>query len=171
MAAKASKVSSGSAERGSVPAAARRRSRGHSLAPGHLGEAGSVAMLALAILGLSVFIAGVAMVAAGLTMAGRYAGTTPPPNITDLGRGQVFGGFGLVGLAVLQVGSALALLGAVRGARRLAMLVAVASAVLGVAGVALVVSQEITTSLLVGALVVATLIYAASAIVLARPRR
>lgn len=158
-------------ERAREQAPPERRPRGHTLAPAHLGEAGSVVMLVLIILGLAVFIAGVAMIASGFTMGGRFTGTTPPPNVDELGRGQVFGGIGLLLLGALQAGSALALLGEVRGARRFCMLVAVGSAVLGVAGVIVVMTQEVTTPLLPGALAVATVIYAASAIILARPHR
>ena len=75
-----------SQDRAGAPSPAERRSRGHSLAPAHLGEAGSVAMLVLIILGMAVFIAGVAMIASGLTMDSRYTGTTPPPNLGELGQ-------------------------------------------------------------------------------------
>lgn len=145
-----------------------RRLRTHSLAPEHLGEAGSAAMLAMVVLGLAIFIGGVAMVASGLTMGSRYAGTTPPPNLADLGTGQVFGGIGLILLGVVQAGSALALLAAMPGSRRVAMLVAVGSAVLSVAGVVLVMGQQTAIPLLAGALALATLIYGASAIILTR---
>ena len=80
-------------------------------------------------------------------------------------------GIGLVLVGLLQSGSALALLGEVRGARRFCMLVSVASAVLGVAGVVVVVTQEVSEPLLAGSLAIATVIYGASGIILARPRR
>ena len=62
----------------------------HSLAPEHIGEAGSVAVLAMAILGLAIFIAAIAMLVFGLTTASATA--APPPNVGGLGMGQVLGG-------------------------------------------------------------------------------
>jgi hypothetical protein len=50
------------------------------------------------------------------------------------------------------------------------MLVAAGSAVLSAAGVVLVMGQQTAIPLLAGALALATLVYAASAIILARPR-
>jgi len=146
------------------------RHRAHSLAPEHLGEVGSAAVLAMVVLGLSVFIGAVAMIASGVTMGGRYAGATPPPNVADLGVGQVIGGIGLLILGAIQAGSALLLLAAIRGSRRLTMLVAAGSAVLTAGGVVLVMGQQTAIPLLAGALALATLVYAASAIILARPR-
>ncbi len=151
-------------------ATAASRHRAHSLAPEHLGEVGSAAVLAMVVLGLSVFIGAVAMIASGLTVGGRYAGATPPPNLADLGVGQVIGGVGLLILGVIQAGSALLLLAAISGSRRLTMLVAAGSAVLSAAGVVLVMGQQTAVPLLAGALALATLIYGASAIILARPR-
>jgi hypothetical protein len=147
------------------------RHRAHSLAPEHLGEVGSVAVLTMAILGLSVFIGAVAMIASGVTMGSRYTGATPPPNLADLGMGQVVGGVGLLILGAVQAASALALLAAVRGSRRITMLVAAGSAVLTAAGVVLVMGQQTAIPLLAGALAIATVLYGASAVILARPRR
>ena len=148
-----------------------RRHRGHSLAPAHIGELGSVAMLVIIVLGLALFIAGVAMVAEGLTMAGRYVGTQPPPNVDDLGVGQVFGGIGLLVLGVVQVVSALALLAGYRGARRTTMLIAAGSAVLSAAGLVLVLGQQTAIPLMASTLGILTVVYVASAVVLARPQR
>ena len=147
------------------------RHRAHSLAPEHLGEVGSVAVLTMVVLGMSVFIGAVAMIASGLTVGSRFTGGTPPPNIAELGTGQVIGGIGLLLLGAVQAGSALALLAAVRGSRRITMLVAAGSAVLTVAGVVLVMGQQTAIPLLAGALAIATLLYGASAVILARPRR
>jgi len=148
---------------------AMRRHRSHPLAPEHVGEAGSAAVVAMAVLGLAVFIAGVAMIASGLTMAGRY-GESPPPNIGELGYGQVLGGAGLIVLGVAQVASALAVLADVRGSRMAAAAIAGLTAVLCAAGVLVVMNQAVTDSILAGALAVATLIFAVSAIILGRPR-
>jgi hypothetical protein len=148
-----------------------RRHRGHSLAPAHVGELGSVAMLVIIVLGLAVFIAGVAMVAEGLTMGGRYVGAQPPPNVGELGVGQVIGGIGLLLLGVVQVASALALLAGYRGARRATMLVAAGSAVLSGAGLVLVLGQQTAIPLMASTLGILTVVYLASAIILARPQR
>jgi len=146
------------------------RHRSHSLAPEHVGEAGSAAVLAMAVLGLAIFIAAVAIIASGLTIAGRY-GESPPPNVAQLGYGQVLGGAGMVVLGVALVASALAVLADVRGGRRVAAAVAGLTAVLSAAGVFLVMSQPVTDTILASALAVLTLVFGVSAIVLGRPRR
>lgn len=145
------------------------RHRSHSLAPEHVGEAGSAAVLAMAVLGLAVFIAAVAMIASGLTIAGRYA-DSPPPNVGELGLGQVLGGVGLLVLGVAQVGSALAVLADLRGSRRIAAAIAGLTALLSAAGVLLVMSQPISDTILASALAVTTLVFGVAAIVLGRPR-
>ncbi len=146
------------------------RHRSHSLAPEHVGEAGSAAVLAMAVLGLATFIAAVAMIASGLTIAGRY-GDSPPPNVGELGSRQMLAGAALLLLGAVQVGSALAVLADARGSRRMAAAVAGLSALLSAAGVLLVMSQPITDTILASALVVTTLIFAVAAIVLGRPSR
>jgi hypothetical protein len=149
--------------------AAPARHRSHSLAPEHVGEAGSAAVLAMAVLGLAIFIASLAMIASGLTIGGRYA-DSPPPNVGELGYGQVLGGAGLLVLGVAQVASALAVLADVRGSRRIAAAVAGVTALLSAAGVLLIMSQPITDVILASALAVSTLVFAVAAIVLGRPR-
>jgi hypothetical protein len=146
------------------------RHRSHSLAPEHIGEAGSAALLAMAVLGMAAFIASVAMIASGLTIAGRYA-ESPPPNVGDLGFGQVLGGIGLLALGGALMGSALAVLADVRRSRLVAAAVAGLAALLAAAGVLLIMSQPVTSAVLATALAVVTLILAVSAIVLGRPRR
>jgi hypothetical protein len=153
------------ARQAAIPA----RHRAHSLAPEHVGEAGSAAVLAMAVLGLATFIAALTMVASGLTIAGRYA--DPPPNVGELGVGQVLGGAGLLVLGVAQVASALAVLADVRGSRRVAAAVAGLTALLSAAGVLLVMNQPVTDTILATALAVTTLIFAVAAIILGRPRQ
>ena len=114
-------------------AAPRPRSRGHTLAPEHIGEAGSAAVLTLAILGLSTFIAAIALIVFGLTTAGSY-GASPPPNVGSLGMGQVLGGFGLLVIGLALLGSSLAVLADLRGSRRGAAAVAGATALLSAGG-------------------------------------
>ena len=154
------------AREAAVPA----RHRSHSLAPEHVGEAGSAAVLAMAVLGLATFIASLAMIASGLTIAGRYA-DSPPPNVGELGSGQVLGGAGLLVLGVAQVASALGVLADVRGSRRIAAGVAGLTALLAAAGVLLVTSRPISDTILASALTVTTLVFGVAAIVLGRPRR
>ncbi|HEX6474364.1 MAG TPA: hypothetical protein VF114_04660 [Candidatus Limnocylindria bacterium] len=151
-------------------AAPRPRPRGHTLAPEHIGEAGSAAVLTLAILGLSTFIAAIALIVFGLTMGGSY-GASPPPNVGNLGMGQVLGGFGLLIIGIALVGSSLAVLADVRGSRRAAAAVAGATALLSVAGVVIVMQIGVGDAVLAAALAVCALLCAASAVILARPAR
>ena len=148
--------------------APRSRVRGHTLAPEHIGEAGSAAVLTLAILGLSTFIAAIALIVFGLTTASSY-GASPPPNAGSLGMGQVLGGFGLLIIGVALLGSALAVLADVRGSRRGAAAVAGATALLSVAGAVVVTQIGIGDAVLAAALAVCALLCGASAIILARP--
>jgi hypothetical protein len=151
-------------------APARPRHRSHSLAPEHVGEAGSVAVLAMAILGLAVFIAAIAMVVFGVTTSARF-GSSPPPNVGGLGTGQVLGGIGLLVLGGALVASALAVLADLRGSRRIAAVVAGGAALLSAAGVVRVMSEGAGDAVLAAALAVTTMIFGASAIILARRPR
>lgn len=151
-------------------AAPRPRPRGHTLAPEHIGEAGSAAVLTLAILGLSTFIAAIALIVFGLTMGGSY-GASPPPNVGGLGMGQVLGGFGLLIIGIALLGSSLAVLADVRGSRRGAAAVAGATALLSVAGVVMVMQIGVGDAVLAAALAVCALLCAVSAVILARPAR
>jgi len=146
------------------------RQRGHSLAPEHLGEIGSAAVLALSILGLAVFISGIAMAVFGLTTAARY-GSLPPPNVGVLGQGQVLGGAGLVILGVALLGSALAVLADLRGSRLVAIAVSVVAALLCAGGVVRVMTVGYGDPVLAGALAVGAIIFAAAAFILARRAR
>ena len=146
------------------------RHRGHSLAPEHLGEVGSAAVLAMSIMGLAVFIAGIAMIVFGVTTAARY-GSTPPPNAGELGQGQVLGGAGLAAIGVALLGSALAVLADLRRSRPIAALMAAAAAVLSAIAVVRVTTLGIGDPILAGALAVSTVIFAATAVILARRSR
>jgi hypothetical protein len=156
---------------GTRSAVARRRPKSHALAPEHIGEVGSIAVLSQAILGLSLFIAGIAVVVSGVTAGARYAGDTLPPNIGSLGMGQILGGAGLIVLALAMVVSALAVLADLRHARFVAAAVNAIAAVFGIAGVVLVMSRQSPDQLFAGALAVVALMSAVAAIVLGRPRR
>lgn len=148
----------------------RARHRSHSLAPDHIGEAGSVALLALAILGLAIFIAAIAMVVFGVTTASRYA-SSPPPNVGALGVGQVLGGIGLLVLGLALVGSALSVLADIRGSRRIAAVVSGLAALLAAYGVVRVMGAGAGDAVLAAALAVTTIIFGAAAVILARAPR
>jgi hypothetical protein len=158
------------ADRKRSPAAAapRPRARSHSLAPGHIGEAGSAAVLTLSILGLSTIIAAIALIVFGLTTASSY-GASPPPNASSLGMGQLIGGFGLLVIGLALLGSSLAVLADLRGSRRGAAAVAGATALLSAAGVVMVMQIGFGDVVLAAALAVCALLCAASAVILARP--
>ncbi len=146
------------------------RARSHSLAPAHLGEWASAAVLAVTVLGLAVFIAGVAMTVAGMTVGNRF-GSTPPPNVDQLGFGQVLGGVGLAAFGLLLGGSGLAVLAEVPRSRAVAAVASALAAVLAVVGIVLVQLQPGGDLVLSIALAVAVIIFAAAAIILVRPRR
>ncbi len=146
------------------------RARSHSLAPAHLGEWASAAILAVTVLGLAIFFAGVAMTVAGMTITNRY-GATPPPNVDQLGIGQVLGGVGLGVLGLVLSGSGLAVLAEVPRSRAIAAGASALAAVLAVVGVVLVQLQPGGDLVLSIALAVAAIIFAAATVILVRPRR
>lgn len=147
------------------------RHRGHSLAPEHLGERGAAAALVTAIGGTSIFIAALAMTVTGLTLPGRYAGAEPPPNVGQLGLGQVVGGIGLLVLGILMVGSSAALLSGLRGSRPFAVGISAISAVLAFAGFVLLMVPTRRDLVLLSALAVAVVAFGGAAVILARLRR
>ncbi|HET6380269.1 MAG TPA: hypothetical protein VFH63_04440 [candidate division Zixibacteria bacterium] len=145
------------------------RPRAHSLAPAHLGEAGAAAVLALVVLGLATFIVALAMIVSGITIAGRFGGS-PPPNVGSLGLGQIIGGAGLLLLGLGLSGSALAVLAEVKHSRLVAAGLSGLAAVLSIAGALVTLLQPGREVVLPLALGIAALVFAASAILLARPR-
>lgn len=148
----------------------RARARSHTLAPPHLGEAASAAVLAVAVLGLAVFIAGVAMAVSGLTVDSRY-GSSPPPNVGQLGTGQLLGGIGLALLGIVLSGSSLAVLADVARSRPVLAGASAVAAVLAVVGVVVVQAQVRGDPVLAAALAVVAVIFAVAAVILVRPRR
>jgi len=146
------------------------RHRGHSLAPEHLGEARAAATLIAAIGGVATFIAGVAMMVNGLTIPGRYAGATPPPNVGQLGMPQVLGGVGLLVLGVVVVAAAAALFADLPRSRPLAATASAVAAGLAVVGLALLFGAPRRDFFLIAGLGVALLAFGGAAIVLVRPR-
>lgn len=147
------------------------RHRGHSLAPEHLGERGAAAALVTAIGGMAIFIAAVAMTVSGLTLPGRYAGSTPPPNVGQLGLGQVVGGIGLLVLGMLVVASSAGLLSGLRGSRPLAAGISAITALLAAAGFVVLMSATRRDLVLLAALGVAFVAFGGAAVILARLRR
>ena len=147
------------------------RHRGHSLAPEHLGELGAAAALVTAIGGMAIFITALGMVVTGLTLPGRFAGSTPPPNVGQLGLPQVLGGIGLLILGTLMVGSSLALLGGLARSRLFAVAISAISAALAVAGFVILLAPTRRDVVLLAALAVAALAFGAAAVILARLRR
>jgi len=147
------------------------RHRGHSLAPEHLGERGAAATLVLAIGGMSTFIAGIAMTVNGLTLPGRYAAGDGPPNVSQLGIGQVVGGIGLLVLGILIAGSALALLGGLPRSRPFAIGTSAVAALLSLAGFVLLLVPTRRDLVLLAALAVAVVAFGGASAILARLRR
>jgi hypothetical protein len=146
------------------------RTRSHSLAPAHLGEWASAAVLAVTVLGLAIFIAGVAMTVSGMTIGNRF-GSTPPPNVDQLGLGQVLGGIGLGALGLLLSGSGLAVLAEVPRSRGVAAAASALAAALAMAGIVLVQVQPGGDLVLSIALAVAAIIFAAATVILVLTRR
>jgi len=150
-----------------MPAA---RGRSHSLAPEHLGEAASVAMLVCAVGGLAIFIAAVAMVVGGLTIGSAYAGNAPP-NLSALGMPQIVGGIGLLVLGGGLVLAAVGLLADVRFSRPAAILLAALTAVLAAAAAAMLFGEPRRDTVLVTALAVVFVVFGGATVVLARSSR
>jgi hypothetical protein len=126
--------------------------------------------VAVAVGGLSLVIAAGSMIVNGLTFPARYAGTSPPPDVGQLGLGQLLGGIGLLVLSLGLLGSALALLGDLRFARWLTVGFSAVAALLGAAGALLLVGAAHRDNVLDAGLAVAAVVFGASAAVLARSR-
>jgi radical SAM superfamily enzyme with C-terminal helix-hairpin-helix motif len=126
--------------------------------------------LIAAIGGTAIFIAAAAMTVAGLTLPGRYSGTTPPPNVEQLGMGQVFGGIALLVLGLLIVGSTAALFADLPRSRALTTSVSALTALLAAVGVVLLMGASRRDLELLAAVGVACVAFAGTAIVLARRR-
>jgi hypothetical protein len=153
------------------PARSVPHSRSHSLAPEHLGELASGATLAITIGGLALLIAAGSMIVNGLTIGARYAGTTPPPSLGQLGTGQVVGGIGLVVLSVGLVASSLALLADLRFGRLLTILLSAIASLLAAAGAILLVGAAHRDDVLDAGLAVAFVVFGSAAVILVRARR
>jgi len=149
------------------------RRRVHALAPEHIGELGSVAALAVAVLGVAVVIVGVTLIVEGITIASRYdtGGTSTPPNLGQLGQLPIFGGIGMLVLGLLLSSAPLALLADIRFSRPATMLLAIVAGALAVAGLLAVIARPAVDPVVTVSLGLSALIFGASALILARPGR
>ena len=132
-----------------------------------MGEGGSVAILALAVGGAATFITSLSLLVGGFTMGARYA-SDPPPNVGQLGIGQIVGGVGLLVLAAAMIGSSAAVLADVRGSRIAAALISGLVAVLAAGAAVVAMGGVVTEPVLATILAIATLVYGVSAILLSR---
>ena len=120
---------------------------------------------------MALFIAAVAMTVEGLTLPGRYGGGSPPPNVGQLGIGQVAGGVALLILSVLIVTSAGALLADLPRSRMLVTGVSAVTALLAASGFVLLIGATRRDAVLLAALGVAVVAFGGAAFVLARLRQ
>jgi hypothetical protein len=157
--------------RRAAPTATRARPRHRpSLAPEHLGEAASAAVLVIGVAGTAVLITGVAMVVMGLTMGARYS-ADPPPDVSTLGLAPTLGGVGLVVLGGGLVAGALAVLSDVRGARIITGILAAIAAGLSALGAVVGMASVPADVLAATALTIMTGVFGVSALILLRPAR
>jgi hypothetical protein len=121
----------------------------------------------MAVLGLSIFIAAIAMVTFGITTASRF-GADPPPNVGELGKAQLLGGAGLAVVGVAMLGSALAVLADLPFSRRIAAAVSALVAILSALAVIRIMGEGRGDPVLAAALAVTTIILGVAAIILVR---
>ncbi len=146
------------------------RHRSHTLAPEHLGERASVATLVIGIGGVALLITAASMVVAGVTIGTRYAASTPP-NVGQLGTGQIIGGAGMLLLAMGLIAAAAAVFLDIRGSRRSAAALAALTAALMVLAIILVMTVGGGDRLLAIALLVGAVMFGASSVLLLRTPR
>lgn len=120
---------------------------------------------------MAIFIAAVGMTVSGLTLPGRYAGTDPPPNVDQLGMGQVVGGIALLVLGILIVGGAAALLSGLPRSRPFAVGISSITALLALAGFVLLLGPARRDLVLLAAVGVAVVAFGGAAVILARLKR
>lgn len=159
--------------RRSIPAASRTGARGrahHSLAPAHLGEATAAATVGVVVGGIALVITGIGVLAMGLTLGTRY-GIDPPPDAGSLSVVPLALGAGMLLLGAALTAGGVAVLGEVKRARLITgILSALAGALAAIATILVTVNPPPDLVLAI-ALTVATLVFAAAAILLLRPRR
>ena len=146
------------------------RHRSHALAPEHLGERASLALLVMAIGGIAVLISAIAVLVSGFTMPTRFQ-ASPPPNLGQLGVGQVIGGGLVLVLAIAIVAAVAATFLDLRGARRATVVLGVITAVAAAAGVVAVMTIGGGDQPLAIVFLVVGILFAASSVILGRTRR
>jgi hypothetical protein len=145
--------------------------RVHALAPEHIGELGSIAALVVAVVGVAILILGAFVLVSGLTAGTGFAGGTPPPNVSELGRLPTIAGAGLLVWAVLLVAAPLALLADVARARLTTIVVTAFSTLAALGVLALVLQRGSNDPIPIASLGVTIAAFAASTLILARPGR
>lgn len=128
-------------------------------------------MMVLAIGGLAIFIAAIAITISGLALPGRYSGAIPPPTIGALSTAQIIGGIALMALGALILASAGALLANLARSRALATAVSALAAFLAAAGVVSLMGVPHKDLALIVALIVTVIAFGGAAVVLGRLRR
>ena len=134
---------------------------------------GSIAALAVAVLGVAIVIVGVTLIVEGITIASRYdtGSSSSPPNLGQLGQLPIWGGIGMLVLGLLLTAAPLALLADVRFSRPATMLLALIAGGLAVAGLLAVIARPAVDPVVTISLGLSALIFGASALILARPGR
>jgi hypothetical protein len=145
------------------------RPRSHSLVPAHVGELGAVALLVMGIIGVALFIAGLAMVVQGITIGSTFA-ASPPPNIAELGIPHILLGVGVMAAGAAETGAALLVLMNRRRSRLVAMVVDGVVAALALAGALLVVTVGGRDAVLTISLVIVAVLLILALVALARRR-
>jgi hypothetical protein len=145
------------------------RHRSHALAPEHLGEPASLALIVMAVGGIAVLISAVAVLVSGFTMPNRFA-SSAPPNLAQLGIGQVIGGGLVLILSLAIVGAVAGTFLDLRGARGIAVSLGVLTAAAAAAGVVAVMTIGGGDQPLALVLLVIGILFAASSVILGRTR-
>lgn len=145
--------------------------RPHSLAPAYLGDVRAGAALAIAVLGVAVFLAGVGIVVSGLTASAAYDPASAPPNLAELGTGQVIGGFALFAAGVVLAGGGLGLLAGSQRARIPTAVLALIGAVAAGAGSVAIIVRGPSDLILAITLLGLALGLGGAGLLLLRPRR
>ncbi|HEX2222466.1 MAG TPA: hypothetical protein VHK06_08075 [Candidatus Limnocylindria bacterium] len=153
-----------------VTAAPRSRTRPHSLAPEHLGDARAAGALVLAVIGSALAITALAIIVSALTLPGRYPADSAPPDVASLGILPALGGAGLLALAAALAGTSVATLLGARRVRPLAIALGAVMAVIGVAGSLVLMLSPIPDGVTAAALFALAVTAGAGAFLLARRR-
>ncbi len=146
------------------------RHRSHALAPEHLGERASLALLVMAIAGIAVLISAIAVLVSGFTMPSRFP-SSAPPNLGQLGVGQVIGGGLVLVLAIAIVAAVTGTFLDVRGARRTAVALGVLTAAAASLGVVAVMTIGGGDQPLATVLLIVGILFAGSSVILGRTPR